>query len=250
MKLALSPDNQWDIDFGELIPLVGSVGFAGLGCPANQAAAHTHQRYVKAGLACHEMTALFITENASRTVAYAARLAQAAAMMSAPWVNTVFVAPPTGEVAETIGRCAAVLADSGSAMAVEFSPAGTIPDIAAGLEVVEIAGHGAALLVDAWHFTHGPSTWEQLAALPGDKIAYIQFTDATHVESNDLFDETVNRRALPGDGIVDVERFADVIRGIGFDGYVSVEVLSRPLRARPVPEAVRTLFETSARYWR
>ena len=59
----------------------------------------------------------------------------------------------------------------------------------------------------------------------------------------------MNRRPLPGDGIADLQRFADVLRGNGFDGTVSVEVLSRELRARPVSDAVAAVFDAAAPYW-
>ena len=138
---------------------------------------------------------------------------------------------------------------AGTAMAVEFSPLGPVPGIADGLEVMEVAGHGARLLVDTWHFTRGPSTWADLARLPGEKIAYLQFTDVAAAGSADPVDETMNRRPLPGDGVADLQRFADQVRDNGFDGYVSVEVLNESLRAQPVQAAVSAQFEAAARYW-
>ena len=249
MKLALTPDTRWSIDFAELIPLVGASGFTALGCPAPRATAQTRQAFDDAALECHELMALMITEDSERTLAFAERLATAAGTMTIPWVNTVFVAEPAPEVAKTITRCAAIFEAAGTAMAVEFSPTGTVPGIAEGLEVMEIAGHGARLLVDTWHFALGPSTWEDLSGLAGEKIAYLQFCDAAAPVSGDLMDETMNRRLLPGQGIADVQRFTDLVRGNGFDGYVSVEVLSEELRSRPVGESVTAVFDAAARYW-
>lgn len=249
MKLALTPDTRWEVAFTDLISTVGASGFTALGCPSAHATQETHRALEVAGLDCHELMALMITDNAERTLAYAERLAVAATTMSIPWVNTVFVAALSPEVAKLIARCAAILADAGTAMAVEFSPAGGVPGIAEGLEVMELAGNGARLLVDTWHFALGPSSWADLEALPGEKIAYLQFTDAAEPASDDLMDETMNRRPLPGEGIADVQRFADVVRGNGFDGYVSVEVLNAQLCSRPVPETVTALFNAAARYW-
>ena len=249
MKLALTPDTRWNVDFADLIPVVGASGFTALGCPAGQANEQTRQAFDDAGLQCHELMALLITDDVERTVGFAERLAIAASTMSIPWVNTVFVAAPTPEVAKAITRCAAIFEDAGTAMAVEFSPTGKVPGIAEGLEVMELAGHGARLLVDTWHFTLGPSTWEDLASLPADKIAYLQFTDAAAPVSDDLMDETMNRRPLPGHGIADVARFADLVRGNGFNSYVSVEVLNEQLRSRPVSQAVTAVFDAAARYW-
>jgi sugar phosphate isomerase/epimerase len=245
----LTPDTQWDTEFSELIPIVATAGFEALGCPAREATAETRRGFDAAGLACHELMAVVITDDGDRTLAHAERLAAAAATMSIPWVTTVFAVTPTEEAAKVITRCAEIFAEADTAMAVEFSPVGPVSGIADGLEVVELAGHGARLLVDTWHFTLGPSTWADLETLPSDKIAYLQFADVADPVSDDLFDETMNRRALPGDGITDLQRFADVVRNNGFDGYVSVEVLSRQLRARPVPDAVAAVFDAAARYW-
>jgi sugar phosphate isomerase/epimerase len=245
----MTPDTNWDMEFSALIPAVAAAGFDGLGCPLPEATPATRRNFDAAALRCHELMALVITDDAGRTLSHAERLAAAAATMSARWVTTVFVAAPSPEVAKTITRCAAILAEAGTAMAVEFSPLGAVSGIADGLEVTALAGHGARLLIDTWHFALGPSTWDDLEALPCDAIAYLQFTDVAEPTSDDLFDETMNRRPLPGDGIADLQHFADVLRGNGFDGTVSVEVLSRELRARPVSDAVAAVFDAAAPYW-
>lgn len=81
-------------------------------------------------------------------------------------------------------------------MAVEFCPLGAVTSISAALPVVEAAGtHRAGVLVDSWHFFRGDSTWEQLARVPLDKIAYVQFSDAPPAVSESGFRETMHRRA-------------------------------------------------------
>src|SRR4051794_32472192 len=155
----MTPDTKWDIEFSALIPAVAAAGFDGLGCPLREATPATRRGFDAVALPCHELMAMVITDDVDRTVSHAERLAAAAAMMSAPWVTTVFVAPPSPDVAKVITRCAAILAEAGTAMAVEFSPLGAVSDIADGLEVTALAGHGAGLLVDTWHFALGPSTW-------------------------------------------------------------------------------------------
>ena len=61
--------------------------------------------------------------------------------------------------------------------------------------------------------------------------------------------ESLHRRALPGDGILELDRFATTLREMGYDGIVSVEVLSAELRELPVDVLVRRLHDTSAPYW-
>ena len=249
VNLALTPDVRWEIELADLARETSAAGFRGLGCPATRAGTDARAAYDVAGLECHELMALVITENADKTIAYAARLAEAAETMRAPWITTVFQVPLSGETARAITRSAAMFAEVGSAMAVEFNPLGPIPSIAAGLEVVDLAGSGAGLLIDAWHFSFGPSTWADLEAVPLNKIAYIQFDDTLVPVSDDLMSETMDRRALPGDGTFDLDRFATILRRSGFTGYVSVEVLSSDLRTLPIPDFLRRAIEATGRYW-
>jgi sugar phosphate isomerase/epimerase len=78
----------------------------------------------------------------------------------------------------------------------------------------------------------------------------VQFTDALAPESRErLVRETLHRRALPGEGVLDLDRFAATLRERGYDGIVSVEVLSAVLRELPVDVVVRRLHDTTAPYW-
>ena len=53
-------------------------------------------------------------------------------------------------------------------------------------------------------------------------------------------------REMPGDGVGDgLLELCGVVFGAGFDGVVSVEMLSAPWRERPVDEFIRTTFDTT-----
>jgi sugar phosphate isomerase/epimerase len=137
-------------------------------------------------------------------------------------------------------------------MAVEFSPLGPISSVRSALGVVGAANAGggrAGLMIDTWHFECGDSTWDDLEAVPLDQIAYVQFSDALAPAGDSLARETMHRHALPGDGTLALDRFATTLLRRGWDGLVSVEVLSAQLRALPVDEALRRLHATTAPYW-
>lgn len=254
MQLALTPDSRWDATLEEVVAAAAGAGFSNVsitGAAAGEAAAAV---FARAGVGCHEVLGLLVTADEEKTLDAAAGLAEAAAVMGAPWALTIFGARPS---ADLVARAAAAIAEGGARMAVEFSPLGAVPSISAGLEVVAAAGPGrAGLMIDSWHFSHGPSTWEDLAALRPDQIAYVQFTDALPPESGNpapesenLARECMHRRALPGEGTLELERFASTLAGTGWDGLVSVEVLSAELRRLPVAEAIRRAYETTARFW-
>jgi sugar phosphate isomerase/epimerase len=87
--------------------------------------------------------------------------------------------------------------------------------------------------------------------MPLERIAYVQFSDALPpAENSSAMAETLHRRTLPGDGTLDLRRFAHVLRERGWDGLVSVEVLSAALRERlPVGEFAAAAGAATARYW-
>jgi sugar phosphate isomerase/epimerase len=194
--------------------------------------------------------ALTISNNQPATLASAERLAEKAAEVEAEWVVTVFAANMDRRAFALMDRCAAILSRSGARMAVEFSPLGSVTSIREGLEIVSAVGPDrAGVLIDTWHFFQGDSTWRDLAEIPLERIAYIQFDDAPAPISSDLMDETMNRRAMPGTGIFDLDRFATTLLDRGWEGLVSVEVLNRELGSLPVGEFAREAHSRTARYW-
>ena len=175
-------------------------------------------------------------------MASAELLADRAETIGAEWVLTVFTAkvPP-----QRIKRCAKAFDGVGAGMAVEYTPLGAIPTIRDGMEFVR-----AGLMIDSWQFCFSDNTWEDLAAVPLDAIAYLQFTDALQPESRQrLIRETLHRRAVPGDGVLELHRFAATLLDRGWDGTVSVEVLSAELRELPVDVLVGRLYAITAPYW-
>jgi sugar phosphate isomerase/epimerase len=204
-------------------------------------------------LRCHEVLALLLTDDVQTTVASAEHLATQAEVIGAAWVLTVFPTPLTSETENALLRCAAMLADAGAGMAVEFSPLGPVSTIEKGMALVRAANRGggrAGLMIDSWDFCHSDSSWGDLARVPLDDISYVQFADALARESDRLFRETLHRRALPGEGRLELDRFATTLLERGWDGTVSVEFLSAGLRSLPVDELVRRLYETAAPFWR
>jgi sugar phosphate isomerase/epimerase len=158
--------------------------------------------------------------------------------MTGAWITTVFVAGIDARRLELVSRCAAIFADAGVGMAVEFSPAGAVTSITEGLAIVDAVGADrAALLVDSWHFHVGPSTWGDLERLRPEQLASVQFSDVQAPLSDDVMAETMERRVMPGDGLADLDRFATTLLEGGFDGLVSVEVLNRELRRLRYPNS-------------
>jgi sugar phosphate isomerase/epimerase len=125
-----------------------------------------------------------------------------------------------------------------------FSGLATVP---MGAELVAATGHPAVgLLVDAWHvFRAGTSLTELRATLPGEMIFGVELDDAAPVVIGTLFEDTVQRRELCGEGGFDLTGLVTLLRDKGFDGPWGVEILSESFRALPVAEALRLAADTA-----
>lgn len=251
IELALTQDFRWTSSPAEVFGAARDAGFSAVGVAADAVGADTAELYTAAGLRCHELLALIVTSDDAATLVHAERLANAAAAANAQWVCTVFGSQITSETVALTRRCAAILAEAGTRLAVEFSPIGPLTSIPAGLDLITQLGTArSGLLIDTWHFAFGDSTWDDLATVPLESIAYVQFADAPKLASDKLFKESINRRAMPGDGDLELDRFASTLLDRGWDGTVSVEVLNKELSTLPVPEFARMAYESTVRYWR
>jgi sugar phosphate isomerase/epimerase len=249
VQLALTPDGRWDYPTADLVSSASAAGFTAVGINADRVDAAGVDAYAATGIRCHELLALVVGDDESAMVASAEGLADRAQTIGAEWVLTVF----TEKVPlARIERCAKMFDGAGAGIAVEYTPLGAIPTIGDGMEYVRAASRSgrAGLMIDSWHFGFSENTWEDLVAVPLDDIAYLQFTDALEPEYRDrMIRESLHRRALPGDGILELHRFADAFLDRGWDGTVSVEVLSAELREQPVDVLIGRLYATTARYW-
>lgn len=139
---------------------------------------------------------------------------------------------------------------TGLKLALEYMPTTGLSTLAQTIEIVDAVGHDrAGALVDIWHHSHDPQGWETLATCAVSAIAYAEFCDALPPVSNDLADEMMHRRVMPGEGVLDCAHFAEMLHNRGFNGIVSVEVLNRAWRDRPLVTFAQACFESTARYF-
>jgi len=205
-----------------------------------------------AGLGCSEIAAAFdLVESREQTLGGARHARRLAEALGAPFIQMNSHLPPTSAACELFAECARIVQPSGAKLAIEYLPFTPINSIATARTLVEHAGlERAGIVVDSWHHERGPDTLADLEALPVDRIAYVQFDDALPAIGPDLVHETVHRRTFPGTGEFDLLAFCRALRAKGFDGIVSVEILSAEWRAGDLGEFARRAFASSAQFWR
>jgi sugar phosphate isomerase/epimerase len=197
-----------------------------------------------------ELQAMVVTDDERATLAEVDEFALLIDVLKPDYLMTGFPGEPTDHAVANY-RAAVARLPQGPRVGLEFLPNLPICDINAARAVLRRAElPDAGVVVDAWHFFHGPSQWSDLEELPIGEVAFVQFSDHPALESDDLAYEMLQRRTLPGQGQLDLERFVSVFDDKGYDGMVGVEIMSEALRALSYEEFARQAHDAAEPYWR
>src|SRR5271170_5696857 len=122
----------------------------------------------------------------------------------------------------------------------EFLPWSGIPDVSRAAEIVALAGRAnGGILLDTWHHLRSGNDAAALARVPGDRIFAVQLGDAPARAEGSIFEETMQRRLLPGEGEGDLAGLVRLLDTLGCRAPIGVEVFSEALRALPPEEAAQ-----------
>lgn len=150
---------------------------------------------------------------------------------------------------EEFARLAAEVAAVGARVSLEFLPMCNVATLADALGIVRSAGHPAGgVLIDSWHAARTGLPFEELAAVPAAEIVAIEIDDVDPDPDprRSLWDDTIDGRRLPGQGGYDLPAFIDAVRATGWTGAWGVEILSEIERLRPIEEAAKDAWVTTA----
>jgi sugar phosphate isomerase/epimerase len=158
--------------------------------------------------------------------------------------------PDEGDTLDRIGQIAAVAAENGLMIVLEFvglhiadAPAQTYRDLAATLDLLaRVRQPNVGVLLDSYHWYLSGGTVGEIAAMPAGLPLFVHINDAPPGEAATLDD---SMRLLPGEGVIDLSAFLGAIAARDYDGPVSVEVFSERLRALPPEEAARRAYDTT-----
>lgn len=139
----------------------------------------------------------------------------------------------TVRLTENFARFCDLAAPHGLTADLEFMPWTAVPDLIAAQKIVETADRpNGGVLVDALHFDRSGGTLQQVAALPRNRVNYVQFCDgAVPFDPSDeaLIHIARNERLFPGQGGIDLIGLAQAIpKGV----TISVEVPHRALSGK------------------
>ncbi|HVS35106.1 MAG TPA: sugar phosphate isomerase/epimerase family protein, partial [Gemmataceae bacterium] len=87
--------------------------------------------------------------------------------------------------------------------------------------------------LDVFHYYTGPSKFDDLALLTRDNLAFVQVCDLAGVPREVATDAD---RILPGEGDFRLDPILQHLRGISYDGYVSLEMMNPVLWRAPAAQ--------------
>lgn len=157
--------------------------------------------------------------------------------------------PEEARLTESFGALARLAAGYGLTVDLEFMPWTKVPDLATARRIVEAAGEAnGGVLIDALHYDRSATTLADIAALPQERINYVQFCDGpADYDRSDagLIEVARTARLMPGEGGIDL---AGLARAIPADAVISVEIPNHALAARmgPAERAALALRTTRA----
>ncbi|WP_244816110.1 bifunctional sugar phosphate isomerase/epimerase/4-hydroxyphenylpyruvate dioxygenase family protein [Caballeronia sp. Lep1P3] len=99
--------------------------------------------------------------------------------------------------------------------------------------LVDAVNHpNLGLVLDSFHTLSIGDTVDEIAAIPGDRIAFVQIADAP-VLSMDVLEWSRHYRCFPGQGAFDVAGFTARVLEAGYKGPLSLEIFNDGFRAAP-----------------
>ena len=144
--------------------------------------------------------------------------------------------------------CADAAQHTDAKIVYEFMPPDVnVHSLDAALTIVEgAAAPNGGLAIDTWHMSKLGIKPLELQRIPLEYLSWIELSDGQFADMEDGVDETINHRALPGEGEFDIRGYVDACREHGYLGPWGVEVLSDELRNNPIDVIFRRAYDTTA----
>ncbi len=147
-------------------------------------------------------------------------------------VTPDFTGPPDATALEravvSLAQAAQWAAGAGVTLGLEFRARGTFcASLDTALALATQCGEpNVGVCLDVFHYYTGPSKLEDLDLLRPDRLAHVQLCDLAGVPRELAEDRD---RVLPGDGDFRLAPLLERLRQIGYEGYVSLELMNPTL---------------------
>ena len=188
-------------------------------------------------------------------IAVCSRVAAADVFHFAQTVGADLVNAPLGfatpeseaEIVDCFGSLCDAAAQAGLRVSLEFMPFTQVPDLATAHRIVAAVNRfNGGIMFDCWHHHRSGGTPRDILAIPGERIFAVQLDDALAQPMDDMIEETLNHRRLPGEGCIDLAGTFGALREIGAQFICDVEVFDEQLRDKDALFRAQRMYATSA----
>jgi sugar phosphate isomerase/epimerase len=153
---------------------------------------------------------------------------------------------PFDALIERFSRVAARAGERGVTLGVEPCAWTNISDLDDAVRLIQGSGaKNAGLYLDVWHLYRRGLDYDRLRSIDPSLIVGVQLDDAAAKVQGEMIEDCLDHRLLPGEGEAGTAKFVSVLRDIGLDLPLSVEVISLAQRARPLEEAARMSYQSA-----
>lgn len=97
------------------------------------------------------------------------------------------------------------------------------------------------LIIDSWHWHNAGADPQWIAGVPADRILDVHLSDSPAAAPQDIRDA---ERKLPGDGVIDLKLFFDLLDQKQYSGAVAIEIFGG-LSNRTPEDAARVALEAT-----
>jgi sugar phosphate isomerase/epimerase len=132
-------------------------------------------------------------------------------------------------------------------VSLEFMPFNQVANLATAARIVKQAGcANGGIMFDCWHHHRGGGQPEDILSIPGEMIIAMQLDDAMAQPMDDIIEETLNYRMLPGEGCINLVDTLQALRSTGANVVYDVEVFKAPLRTEAPEKRAQLMFDAAS----
>lgn len=197
-------------------------------------------------MTCFELVPLTLTGDGGRFDANLRRVVDCAECLRPRQVLATLHEPVTSSVGRSLARASRTLAELGVGVSLEFMPTSGLKTLGQAHALRRLAEpEPVGVVIDSWHLLRRPAWRDELRQVHPDEVGFVQLDDAPFGTTDSSRHDSMDRRVLPGQGELPLVEFMAQLMRQGFDGVVSVEVLSAGWRSKPLIEFTTATLEAA-----
>lgn len=159
-----------------------------------------------------------------------------------------FAAPDSEqEIVDCFAALCEAAKQEGLRVSLEFMPFNRVANLETAARIVKQAGcNNGGIMFDCWHHHRGGGQPDDILDVPGDYFFALQLDDALPQPMDDILQETLNHRLLPGQGCIDLVQTLRNLQALGAQVICDIEVFSKDLTPLDAAERAHRMYASAS----